>query len=100
MKRAVEAVLPNGSRRDVVLSDIRQWESGQNKQDEQISANREELFKTLRRKDAQRSETEPIIAKLDQTFLEMDRNFLDLRFRVKEQLTSAEWAAIVRGPNR
>jgi hypothetical protein len=53
----------------------------------------------LRRKDATRSEAEPIMAKLDKTFLEMDRSFLDARFRVKEQVTTAEWAAIVARPN-
>ena len=58
------------------------------------------IFKTLRRKDAERSEAEPIMAKLDETFLKMDRNFLDLRFRVKEQVSSAEWAEIAARPSR
>jgi hypothetical protein len=30
----------------------------------------------------------------------MDRNFLDVRFRVKEQVTSAEWAQMVARPDR
>ena len=100
MKKAVRSAVTDSSRRDVILSDISQWESGQKKQDQEVSANREELFKTLRRRDAQRHEMEPIMAKLDKTFLDMDRNFLDLRFRVKERVTSVEWAQIVARPNR
>jgi hypothetical protein len=100
VKKAVKRVITGASRRDVILSDISQWESGQEKQDEQVSENREKLLKTLRRKDAQRAEVEPIMAKLDETFLEMDRSFLNLRFRVKEQVTSTEWAEILARPNR
>jgi hypothetical protein len=100
VKKAVKRVITGASRRDVILSDISQWESGQEKQDEQVSEQREKLLKTLRRKDAQRAEVEPILAKLDATFLEMDRNFLNLRFRVKEQVTSTEWAEILARPSR
>jgi hypothetical protein len=100
VKKAIKRVITGVSRRDVILSDISQWESGQEKQDEQVSEQREKLLKTLRRKDAQRAEVEPIMAKLDETFLEMDRSFLNLRFRVKEQVTSTEWAEILARPSR
>ena len=95
VKKAIKRVITSVDRRDVILSDLRQWESGQKKQDKEVSAGRDDLLKILRRQDAQRSEAEPIIAKLDETFLEMDRDFLDLRFREKDQVTSAEWAEIV-----
>ena len=95
VEKAIKRVIANVERRDVILSDLGQWESGQKKQDKEVSAGRDDLLKILRRKDAQRSEVEPIIAKLDETFLEMDRDFLNLRFREKDQVTSAEWAEIV-----
>jgi hypothetical protein len=98
MKKAVKRAITDVDRRDMILSDLSQWKSVQKKQDKAAGADRKELLKTLRRKDAQRSDAEPIMAKLDKTFLEMDRNFLDLRFRVKEQVTSAEWAEIVARP--
>jgi hypothetical protein len=100
VKNAVTSVLPDSSRRDVILSDLSQWESSQEKHEEEVSASRAELLKTLQRKDAQRHELEPIIAKLDKTFQDMDRDFLDARFRVREQVTTAEWAQIVARPNR
>ena len=100
VEKAIKRVIANVERRDVILSDLGQWESGQKKQDKEVSAGRDELLKTLRRQDAQRSEADPIIAKLDETFLEMDRDFLDLRFRVKDQATRAEWAEIVARDSR
>ena len=100
VEKAIKRVIANVERRDVILSDLSQWESGQKKQDKEVSAGRDELLKTLRRQDAKRSEADPIIAKLDETFLEMDRDFLNLRFRVKDQATRAEWAEIVARDSR
>ena len=100
VEKAIKRVIANVERRDVILSDLSQWESGQKKQDKEVSAGRDELLKILRRQNAQRSEAEPIIAKLDGRFLEMDRDFLNLRFRVKDEVTSTEWAEIVARDSR
>ena len=99
VKKAIKRVI-TGARKDAIVSDVDRWEAGQKKQDKKVSADRDELLKTLRREDAQRSEVEPIIARLDETFVEMDRDFLDLRFRLKDQVTSAEWAEIVARDSR
>jgi hypothetical protein len=96
IKKTVKRVIPKGDRREAILTRLSQWESGQERQDEQVSEDREELLKLLRRKDTQRSELEPIMAKLDKTLLVMDWDFLNLRFRVKDQVSSAEWAAMAR----
>jgi hypothetical protein len=100
MKKASAHVLPDGDRKDAVESAINQWEYVQQKHNEEVSRNREELLKIMRRKDARRSELEPIMAKLDKRFLVMDWDFLNLRFRVKGQVTSAEWARIAPPPKR
>lgn len=94
LKKAVKRVIPD-SRRDVILFDIQLWESGQEKRDEAVRADRRKLLETLLRKDAQRSDVAPIAARLDAAFLEMDRDFLDLRFAAKDKATSAEWAELV-----
>jgi hypothetical protein len=99
MKKGVERVITDG-RRDVILSEIDQWESVQETRDEIVSENREALLKSFRRKSAPRSDLEPTLARLDRTFLVMDRDFLDLRFRVKAQVTRAEWAGIVAAHER
>ena len=98
VKKAVKRVIGDAERRDLILGYVSAWESGQKYRDKQVREDREELFRALRRQSTQRSEAEPLTAKLDRTFGEMDRKFLDLRFRVKEQVTSAEWAGIVARP--
>ena len=100
MKKAVDHVISDGERKDAIESAISQWEYVQEKHNEEVSRNREELLEIMRRKDARRSELEPIMAKLDKRFLIMDWDFLNLRFRVKGQVTSAEWAEIAAPPKR
>jgi hypothetical protein len=100
IKKAVKRVIKDEGRRGVILSEIGQWESDQERQDKQVGEYRKELLKSLQRKDAQRSEVESTTARMDVRFVEMDRNFLDLRFRVKEQVTRAEWAELVSPSNR
>jgi hypothetical protein len=96
VKKAVKRVIPDGSRREAMLSDIDQWESVQKKQDKSVRKEREDLLEILRRKGSQHYEADPIITKLDATFSEMDRKFLDLRFRLKEQVTASEWTELAR----
>src|SRR3974377_587524 len=100
VKKAIKRVIEDDGRKDAILSYISDWKARQKKQDKEVRADRKELLKTLRRKGTQRSELEPTMAKLDATLAEMDRNFLDLRFRVKAQVTRAEWAEIVARPDR
>jgi len=100
INKAIKREITDAGRRDAILSNISVWEAGQDKKDERVREDRDALLKTLRRKDARRSDVEPIMSKLDQTLLEMDQSFLNLRFRVKEQVTSAEWAGIVARPDR
>lgn len=100
LKKAIKRAIADSGRREVILSNINVWEAGQKQKDKKVSAAREELFKTLRRKDATRSEAQPLMAKLDETLVEMDQSFLNLRFRVKAQVTSAEWAEMVARDNR
>ena len=94
MAKGIKRVITDG-RKDPILSEIDRWQSVEETREEIVGENREALFKTFRRKDGARSELEPTLARLDQTFLVMDRDFLDLRFSVKGQVTKAEWSAIV-----
>jgi len=98
IKKAVKRTVTDSTRRDVILTYIDRWEALRKQQDKEISKARATLFKSLRRKDATRTEVYQITAKLDTTSLEMDQSFLNLRFRVKDQTTGAEWAALVRRP--
>ena len=100
VKKVVKRSVADADRRDAILSDVSQWEARQKQRDKDVNGRREALLEMLRHKDAARSELEPVIAHLDETFLDMNRSFLNLRFRVKEQVTRAEWADIVARPDR
>jgi hypothetical protein len=95
VKKAVKRAIADADRRDSILSYLSAWQSIQELQDGNVSMYREELLDKLRHKDAKLAEMEATMANLDVTLAEMDRNFLKLRFHVKEQVTSAEWAEIV-----
>jgi hypothetical protein len=99
-KKAIKRVIADDDRKDAILSYVNYWESGQEARDKKVSAGRDELFKALRRQDAALADVEPILKKLDVTFAEMDRDFLDLRFRLKARVTGDEWAKIVAWRNR
>jgi hypothetical protein len=98
INKAVKRVITDPARKQAILTDIKRWESVQEIYDKRVSADRKELLKTLRHKDAQRPELEAIIAQLDQTFALMDWDFLNFRFGVKERVTKGEWAQIVEQP--
>ena len=100
MKKAIKRVITDPGRKDTILSQLKYWKSVQKDMDKSAGRDRKDLLDVVGRKNSQPSDVEPITAKLDETFLKMDRNFLDLRFRVKDQVTSAEWAEIVAQPDR
>jgi hypothetical protein len=98
IKKAVKRTVSDSTRRNVILTYIDRWEALRKQQDKEISELRATLFKSLRRKEATRTEVDQITAKLDTTSLDMDQSFLNLRFRVKDQTTGAEWAALAKRP--
>jgi hypothetical protein len=100
MKKAIKRVITDSGRKDTILSELKYWKSVQKDMDKSASRDRKNLLDVVGRKSSQLSDVEPITSKLDETFLKMDRNFLDLRFRVKNEVTSAEWAEIVARPDR
>ncbi|HEY2808681.1 MAG TPA: hypothetical protein VGI91_07780 [Steroidobacteraceae bacterium] len=100
MRKGVEHSITDSARREAIESDIGQWDYVQKIHAGNVSESREQLLKLMRRKDTQRAQLEPLLAKLDKRFLVMDWDFLNLRFRVKEKVSSAEWSAIVPRPER
>jgi hypothetical protein len=98
VKKAVKRTVTDSARKNTILTYIDNWDALRKQQDKGISSLRAALFKNLRHQDTTRAQADQITAKLDAAALEMDQSFLNLRFRVKDQTTSAEWAAVVRQP--
>ena len=100
LTKAIKTTIADDHRRNEILTEINLWESVQEMRDEQVGDDRKALLKALRRKDAQRADVAPITARLDAQFSAMDRDFLDLRFQLKQRVTRAEWTEIVTRPER
>ena len=98
VERAVKRALPESERRDRILIAIKRWESTQTLRDEMVSEDRELLLDALRRRETERDQVTQFTRKLDTSFAAMDQDFLDLRFRIRQEVTSSEWAAIVAQP--
>ena len=97
VKKVVKKEVADEKRKDAALEIIDEWAKEDKKQDKALGKERKELLKIVTRYDAQRTETEPLTARIDASIHEADRRFLDMRFQLKEQLTKAEWdAAVVR----
>jgi hypothetical protein len=99
LKKAIKRVVPDDVRRDALLADLKKWKSGQKKRDKVVDRDRDALFRALQRRETKRQEADLIAVKLDGTFREMDREFIDLRFRLKDHLTGPEWSELVTRAN-
>jgi uncharacterized membrane protein YgaE (UPF0421/DUF939 family) len=93
MKEAVKKVVSDDKRRDAVLTVIEAWEKGKKEQDKEFKKGQEQLVQIMKRHDAKREEADRVAAKLDESIRDLDRSFLEMRFRAKDQLTKEEWDA-------
>jgi ParB-like chromosome segregation protein Spo0J len=76
-----------------VLTVIEAWEKGKKEQDKEFKKGQEQLVQIMKRHDAKREEADRVAAKLDESIRDLDRSFLEMRFRAKDQLTKEEWDA-------
>jgi hypothetical protein len=95
LKKAVKSVVTDQSRSKAALADIDQWEKALAAQLKSLGKSREEFVKLARRHDATRVQADEISTTVDESIREMDSGMLDARFRLKEQLTGAEWDAMM-----
>jgi|GEM_PF-2109529 len=100
MKEVVKKVVSDDKRRDAVLTVIEDWEKGKKEQEKEFKKGQEQLVEIMKRHDAKREEADRIAAKLDESIRDMDRSFLEMRFRAKEQVTKEEWEAATRHFNK
>ena len=100
MKEVVKKVVSDDKRRDAVLMVIEDWEKRKEEQDKEFKKGQERLVKIMKRHDAKREEADRVATKLDETIREMDRSFLEMRFRAKELVTKEEWDAAKRDFNK
>jgi uncharacterized protein HemX len=93
MKEAVKKAVSDDKRRNGVLTVIEDWEKGKKEQEKEFKKGQEQLVQIMKRHDAKREEADRVAEKLDASIRDMDRSFLDMRFRVMELVTKEEWDA-------
>ncbi len=100
IEKAVKHVVADENRKKSALSEVDSWKKELKHQDEAVSKDQKALWKSLERRDTTRAEVDQLNASLDETFHQMDRNFLDSRSRVKAFLTKEEWTDLAKLLNK
>lgn len=93
-EKAIKHVVLYEDRKKAALAELELWNKALKVNDKAAGKDHEMLAKSLRRRDTTRANVDQLDAQLDETFREMDSNFLDTRFRVKEFTTKEEWAEL------
>ncbi len=93
-EKAIKHVVAYEDRKKAALAEVDLWSKSLNTEDKAASKDEKTLSKSLRRRETTRAEVDQLDANLDETFHEMDGNFIDTRFRVKEFITKEEWAQL------
>ena len=92
VESALKHAVADGNRKTGALDEVALWKKKLKVQDETAGKDQKALVKYLKRRDTTRAEIDQLDAKLDETFHEMDRDFLDTRSRARDFLTKEEWA--------
>ncbi len=96
-EKAIKSVVADEDRKKGALTEIDLWNKTLKEQDKAVIKDQKGLLGSLERHDTTRAEVDQLDAKLDETFHEMDRNFLDTRFRIKAILSKEDWANLAAG---
>ena len=94
VKKAVKKVVADDSRKDEILELIDTWNKEKKKHDKEVKKGRKSILKIMERYDWTREELQQASSRLDEAIQKIDRNYLDLRFNLKEKITRDEWNAI------
>ena len=97
IKKVIKKEVADEKRQDAALAAVKDWGKADKAQDKALAKARKELLKLVTQDDAMLSDAAEFTAQIDAAIHATDKNFLDMRFALKAQMTKAEWdAAVVR----
>ena len=97
IKKVIKKEVADETRQDAALAVVKAWGKADKAQDKALAKARKALLKLVTQDDAKLGDTVEFTAQIDAAIHESDKNFLDMRFAVKAQMTKAEWdAAVIR----
>lgn len=100
IRKVVKQEVADESRRDAALAAVDAWGKADKQQDKTLAKAHKGLLKLVTQDGARLADTAEFTAQIDAAITESDRNFLDMRFALKGQLTQAEWDAAIAHLNK
>lgn len=91
VKKAIKKVVPDETRRDEIVSLIKQWDKKRKKTRKQVEKDQKALLKVLTSYDGTRQAMQQAAAILNESIDDEDRVFLDLKYSMREKMTNEEW---------
>lgn len=91
VKKAIKKIVPDETRKDEILTLIKQWDKKHKKTRKQVKKEQKSLLKVLTSYDGNREQMQQVADILNESIDREDRVFLDLKYSMREKLTKEEW---------
>lgn len=91
VKKAIKKIVPDETRKDELLTLIKQWDKQHKKTRKQVKKEQKALLKVLTSYDGSRDQVQHAADILNESIDDEDKVFLDLKYSMREKLTKEEW---------
>ena len=91
VKKAIKKIVPDETRKDEILTLIKQWDKKHKKTRKQVKKEQKSLLKVLTSYDGNREQMQQVADILNESIDREDKVFLDLKYSMREKLTKEEW---------
>ena len=91
VKKAIKKIVPDETRKDEILTLIKQWDKQHKKTRKQVKKEQKALLKVLTNYDGSRYQMQHATDILNESIDDEDKVFLDLKYSMREKLTKEEW---------
>ena len=91
VKKTIKKVVVDETRKDELLTLIKQWDKQHKKTRKQVKKEQKALLKVLTNYDGSRDQMQHAADILNESIDDEDKVFLDLKYSMREKLTKEEW---------
>jgi hypothetical protein len=91
VKKAIKNIVPDEDRKDEIISLIKQWDKQKKKTRKQVKKEQKALLNILTSHDGSRQAMQQAAVILNESIDNEDKDFLDLKYRMREKMTKEEW---------
>ena len=91
VKKAIKKIVPDETRKDEILTLIKQWDKQHKKTRKQVKKEQKALLKVLTSYDGNREQMQQVADILNESIDREDKVFLDFKYSMREKLTKEEW---------